>query len=123
MFLGCLGVRKGTYANRFCNLIGHELSSNSPLFSQLSKIVNQGKLLPFSMSSSLGVKRFVFSYLLSMSPLCSTVSNSHSLNTNIMWQCVESILFDSKPEPGSEYYGPIHGKSVPSCFSQDRSWS
>ncbi|KAE9590939.1 hypothetical protein Lal_00023087 [Lupinus albus] len=56
VFLGCPGVGKGTYATRLCNLLGvphiatgdlvrHQLSSNGPLSSQLSEIVNQGKLV------------------------------------------------------------------------------
>ncbi|KAG8390655.1 hypothetical protein BUALT_Bualt01G0106200 [Buddleja alternifolia] len=56
VFLGCPGVGKGTYAARLSNLLGvphiatgdlvrHELSSHGPLSSQLSEIVNQGKLI------------------------------------------------------------------------------
>ncbi|MED6182905.1 hypothetical protein PIB30_033030 [Stylosanthes scabra] len=56
VFLGCPGVGKGTYASRLCNLLGvphiatgdlvrHELASKGPLSSQLSEIVNQGKLV------------------------------------------------------------------------------
>ncbi|XP_057438375.1 adenylate kinase 1, chloroplastic [Lotus japonicus] len=56
VFLGSPGVGKGTYASRLCTLLGvphiatgdlvrNELSSNGPLSSQLSEIVNQGKLV------------------------------------------------------------------------------
>ncbi|KAL1828111.1 hypothetical protein ACET3Z_006523 [Daucus carota] len=56
VFLGCPGVGKGTYAARLSKLLGvphiatgdlvrHELASNGPLSSQLSEIVNQGKLV------------------------------------------------------------------------------
>uniref|UniRef100_A0A5B7BTN0 adenylate kinase n=1 Tax=Davidia involucrata TaxID=16924 RepID=A0A5B7BTN0_DAVIN len=56
VFLGCPGVGKGTYASRLSNLLGvphiatgdlvrEELSSGGPLASQLTEIVNQGKLV------------------------------------------------------------------------------
>ncbi|KAK6933286.1 hypothetical protein RJ641_036180 [Dillenia turbinata] len=56
VFLGCPGVGKGTYASRLSNLLNvphiatgdlvrEELASSGPLASQLSEIVNQGKLV------------------------------------------------------------------------------
>ncbi|XP_034703724.1 adenylate kinase 1, chloroplastic-like [Vitis riparia] len=56
VFLGCPGVGKGTYASRLTALLGvphiatgdlvrEELASSGPLASQLSEIVNQGKLV------------------------------------------------------------------------------
>ncbi|KAL2345017.1 hypothetical protein Fmac_006302 [Flemingia macrophylla] len=68
VFLGCPGVGKGTYASRLCSLLGvphiatgdlvrHELSSNGPLASQLSEIVNQGKLVSDEIIISLLSKR------------------------------------------------------------------
>lgn len=56
VFLGCPGVGKGTYAARLSKLLGvphiatgdlvrHELATGGPLSSQLSEIVNQGKLV------------------------------------------------------------------------------
>ncbi|KAL8251722.1 hypothetical protein R6Q59_035415 [Mikania micrantha] len=56
VFLGCPGVGKGTYASRLSKLLAvphiatgdlvrHELATNGPLSSQLSEIVNQGKLV------------------------------------------------------------------------------
>lgn len=56
VFLGCPGVGKGTYAARLSKLLGvphiatgdlvrHELATHGPLSSQLSEIVNQGKLV------------------------------------------------------------------------------
>ncbi|KAL1313671.1 hypothetical protein HN51_040264 [Arachis hypogaea] len=68
VFLGCPGVGKGTYASRLCNLIGvphiatgdlvrHELASKGPLSSQLSEIVNQGKLVSDEIIISLLSKR------------------------------------------------------------------
>ncbi|KHN09464.1 Putative adenylate kinase 1, chloroplastic [Glycine soja] len=68
VFLGCPGVGKGTYASRLCNLLGvphiatgdlarHELASNGPLSSQLSEIVNQGKLVSDEIIISLLSKR------------------------------------------------------------------
>ncbi|KAL7582936.1 hypothetical protein Lser_V15G44300 [Lactuca serriola] len=57
VFLGCPGVGKGTYASRLSklldvphiatgDLVRDELSSKGPLSSQLTEIVNQGKLVP-----------------------------------------------------------------------------
>ncbi|KAK7378603.1 hypothetical protein VNO80_04048 [Phaseolus coccineus] len=68
VFLGCPGVGKGTYASRLCNLLGvphiatgdlvrSELSSKGPLSSQLSEIVNQGKLVSDEIIMSLLSKR------------------------------------------------------------------
>ncbi|KAK6929256.1 hypothetical protein RJ641_005461 [Dillenia turbinata] len=56
VFLGCPGVGKGTYASRLSTLLSvphiatgdlvrEELASSGPLSSQLSEIVNQGKLV------------------------------------------------------------------------------
>ncbi|KAI3783346.1 hypothetical protein L1987_42425 [Smallanthus sonchifolius] len=56
VFLGCPGVGKGTYASRLSKLLGvphiatgdlvrDELNTKGPLASQLSEIVNQGKLV------------------------------------------------------------------------------
>ncbi|WJX84565.1 adenylate kinase [Trifolium repens] len=68
VFLGCPGVGKGTYASRLCNLLGvphiatgdlvrHELSSNGPLSSQLSEIVNKGQLVSDEIIMNLLSKR------------------------------------------------------------------
>ncbi|KAI4382867.1 hypothetical protein MLD38_008772 [Melastoma candidum] len=68
VFLGCPGVGKGTYASRLSSLIGvphistgdllrDELGSSGSTSSQLSKIVNQGKLVPDEVIIDLMSKR------------------------------------------------------------------
>eukprot|EP00252_Welwitschia_mirabilis_P024940 TRINITY_DN761_c0_g2_i1.p1 TRINITY_DN761_c0_g2~~TRINITY_DN761_c0_g2_i1.p1 ORF type:complete len:285 (+),score=67.06 TRINITY_DN761_c0_g2_i1:182-1036(+) len=69
VFLGCPGVGKGTYAGRLSKLLGiphiatgdlvrEELASSGPSSTELSNIVNQGKLVPDQMIIDLLTRRF-----------------------------------------------------------------
>ncbi|KAI4384442.1 hypothetical protein MLD38_002599 [Melastoma candidum] len=74
VFLGCPGVGKGTYASRLSSLVGvphistgdilrDELGSSGSTSSQLSEIVNQGKLVPDEVIIDLLSKRLAVGQL------------------------------------------------------------